>query len=161
MNKQSMKMFMLASPLMIVFGLLASGASARADSEDRACSNRTIKGHYGNAVEGIILAGPGVTLPISGVAITDFDGEGNLTEPPGGYVVVNGVPPTTPSSDSGTYQVNADCTGTAHIAVDPSTGFFLNLAFVVVRGGKEIHAVLTGPYAGPIVMSSFVFTKIK
>jgi hypothetical protein len=63
--------------------------------------------------------------------------------------------------DTGTYQVNANCTGTAHILVDPSTGFFLNIAFVIVGQGKEIRAVVTGPYAGPPVMSSFVFTRIK
>ena len=161
MKKQILRISMIATPMMIVCGLLVSASSARAESEDGACSNRTIQGQYGDTVEGIILAAPGVTLPISGVGITNYDGEGNLNQY-GGYVVINGTPPaTTGGTDSGTYQVNADCTGTAHILVDPSTNFFLNLAFVVVRDGKEIHAVITGPYAGPIVMSSFVSKRIS
>lgn len=161
MKKQSLRISMIVTPMVIVCGLLVSASSARADSEEGACSNRTIQGQYGGTLEGIFLAAPGVTLPISGVDIINYDGEGNLNEY-GGYLVINGTPPaTTGGTDSGTYQVNADCTGTAHILVDPSTNFFINLAFVVVRDGKEIYAVITGPYAGPIIMSSYVFKRIS
>lgn len=161
MKKQSLRISMIVIPIMIVCGLLMSASSARADSEEGACSNRTIQGQYGGTLEGIFFAAPGVTLPISAVDIINYDGKGNLNEY-GGYLVVNGTPPaTTGATDSGTYQVNADCTGTAHILVDPSTNFFLNLAFVVVRDGKEIYAVVTGPYAGPIIMSSYVLKRIS
>lgn len=161
MSKHSLKSSMIATTMIMIVcgGLLSAPASGKSDSE-RTCSNRTIQGQYGGSVEGIFLAGPGVTLPISGVGITNYDGEGNLNEY-GGYLVINGIPPGTPGgTDSGTYQVNADCTGTAHILVDPAAGFFINLAFVVVGDGKEIYSVLTGPYAGPIIMSSFVSKKI-
>jgi hypothetical protein len=47
---------------------------------------------------------------------------------------------------TGTYQVNADCTGTAHIAT--STGGFVNLVFVVVSQGKQINSVVTAPFDG-------------
>jgi hypothetical protein len=161
MKKQSFRVSTVMTPVMIICSLLAPASSARAASEEGACSNRTIQGQYGGTLEGLFFAAPGVTLPISGVDIINYDGQGNLNEY-GGYLVLNGTPPaTTGATDSGTYQVNAACTGTAHILVDPSTNFFINLAFVVVRDGKEIHAVITGPYAGPTIMTSYVLKRIS
>jgi len=60
MKKQCLRISMIATPLMIVCGLLASGTSARAQSAE--CSNRTLRGDYGSAVEGVVLPGPGVAL---------------------------------------------------------------------------------------------------
>ena len=157
MKKQSLRFSMIATPLMIVCGLLATSTSARADSEDAQCSNRTLHGNYIETVAGLILPG---SVPIQGVGIIHFDGEGNLSEV--GHVVINGVPPPIvwgPRSTGSTYQINADCTGTVRILVDPTSGFFLNLALVVLRNGKEAHAVVTGPYFGPIVMSQFAYIK--
>ena len=146
MKKQSLRISMIATPMMIVCGLLGSGASAMAESDGGHCSNRTLFGDYGAAVEGLILPAPGVALPIRGVVMAHYDGDGNFTQVD--HIVFNGIPPTlewTPSS--GTYHVNADCTGTAHIV--QSTGGFINLAFVLVKQGKEIHAVVTAPFDGP------------
>jgi hypothetical protein len=59
MQKKSVsRMRMLA---MIVCGLLASGASAVAQSNDGHCSNRTLFGDYGYASEGVLLPAPGVS----------------------------------------------------------------------------------------------------
>jgi len=49
---------------------------------------------------------------------------------------------------TGSYHINADCTGTVRIDV-PSTGDFINLRVVVVREGKEVHTVVTAPFNGP------------
>ena len=71
---------------------------------------------------------------------THYDGEGNMTSME--HVVLNGIPLQpgwTPGS--GTYIVNPNCTGTA-VANTPNSPVPLNLAFVVVRQGKEIHSVL-------------------
>ena len=68
----------MATPVMIVCGLLASGTSARAESGDAPCSNRTLQGRYGFAVEGIVLAipavplPPGATLPVRGCSPDSF-----------------------------------------------------------------------------------------
>lgn len=124
------------APLLLVFGLLASGGTAVAES----CSNNTLQGSYGFTIEGLALPAPGVTVPLRGVAMTHFDGKGNLTQVD--HVVFNGVPPAifwTPGS--GTYQVNEDCTGSAQIKV-PASGEILNLAFVLVKQGKEIRTVV-------------------
>jgi hypothetical protein len=153
--KSASRVTMVALPIMIVCGLLVAGSSARVDQErgtghddgdTKACTNRILHGDYGSSVEGVILPAPGVSLPIRGVVMTHYDGKGNFTQVD--HIVVNGAPPTmewTPGT--GTYEVNADCTGTARIV--PSTGGFVNLVFVVVNDGKQVNAVVTAPFDGP------------
>jgi hypothetical protein len=80
----------MASPMMMICGLLLSGTSLRSDSEEEACSNRTLRGDYGFAVEGLILPVPGVAVPIRGVHMTHFDGHGNLRQVDS--ILVNGGP---------------------------------------------------------------------
>jgi hypothetical protein len=145
MQKQSFGISAIATPLMIVCGLLASGSPASADSSDGPCSNRTLSGDYGFSVEGLILPAPGVTLPVRGVHMTHFDGKGNLTQLDS--LLVNGGPISDWTPVIGTYQVNANCTGT--IVLHPSTGGFVNLRIVVVGQGKEIHTVVWPPFDGP------------
>jgi len=159
MKKHSLKISMIATPVMIVCGLLVSCASTRAESHDGTCSNRTLNGDYGFTGEGLILPAPGVTLPIRGVSMTHFDGQGHFTQVD--HVIVNGVAPPIPWSPStGTYHINADCTGTAHIVI-PVTNGFVNLAMVVVNQGKEIRAVVTGPFDGPARAITNIGVKIE
>src|SRR5581483_12364845 len=147
MNKQLLKISTLATPAMIICGLLASGVPAMAESEDGSCSNRTLSGDYGFTIEGVVFAIPGVTLPpgtalpLRGVAMTNFDGKGNLTQVD--HVLVGGAPPPkewTPGS--GTYTVNPNCTGTAVINIPGNPLSPAKLHFVVVRQGREIHTVV-------------------
>jgi hypothetical protein len=142
MKRQSLKISMIATPVMIVCGLLGSGASAMAESDGGQCSNRTLFGDYGAAVEGVLIIPGGIQLPFRAVTMNHFDGQGNSTSLE--HVVVNGVPlnpGTYWTPGSGTYTVNPDCTGTM-VANTPNSPEPLNLAFVVVRHGTEIHAVL-------------------
>src|SRR5260370_15146497 len=121
MQKKSVsRISMVAAAMMIVCGLLAAGSPAWADTEEMKCTNRTLLGDYGFAIEGVLLAVPGVTLPpgaalpVRGVAMTHFDGKGNLTQVD--HVVVNGVPPPVAGNPgSGPYTVDPDCTGTLTI----------------------------------------------
>jgi hypothetical protein len=137
MQKKSVsRMWMLA---VIVCGLLASGASTMAQSNGH-CSNRTLFGDYGYASEGVLLPAPGVSLQFRSVGMTHFDGKGNLTWVE--HTVVNGTPLQAGwTAASGTYTVNSDCTGTA-VVNTPNSPVPLNLAFMVVREGKEMHSVL-------------------
>jgi hypothetical protein len=142
-NNSIVRSLMGATPMMIVCGLLVSGASAMAQSDvtpsmARRCSNRTLFGNYGFALEGEIL-GPG--LQFRGVVLQHYDGRGHLRQVD--HVVTNGMPPTeewTPGT--GTYTVNPNCTGKAVINVPGNPLSPINLHFVVVRGGKEIHQVV-------------------
>jgi hypothetical protein len=62
-------------------------------------------------------------------------------------ILANGGPISDWTSVIGSYQLNANCTGT--ILLQPSTGGFVNLRIVVVKQGKEIHAVVWPPFDGP------------
>ena len=148
MNKQSSKISRITSSMLIICGVLVSGSIGWAQSISGFCSNRILHGNYGFSVEGVVTPAPGVQVPIRGVAMTNFDGQGHLNQVD--HVVIPGAP--APALDwtpgIGTYQVNADCTGTAHIDV-PSTGDFVNLRFVVTLLGNEIHTVVVAPFSGP------------
>ena len=138
---------MAVIPTIVVCGLLVAASSARVeqvraasheDENARGCSDRTLKGDYGFALEGEIL-GPG--LQLRGVVLQHYDGKGNISQVD--HIVTSGQPPMEEwRPGSGTYTVNSNCTGSAVIIVpgDPSSP--VNLHFVVVKDGREIHQVV-------------------
>ena len=134
---------------MVLCGLIAFGASAVAQSNsapahssDGQCSNGTLRGAYGCSVQGVLLNIPGLPPEATFVAVTtaNFDGKGNVTGTE--HAVVNGRS-FNPGFDtnSGTYSVNPDCTGTAVVST-PNSPVALNLTFVIVDEGKEVRQVL-------------------
>jgi hypothetical protein len=136
----------IAIPMIAVCGLLA-GASAMAQSampqsHEEHCSNRTLSGEYGCSVQGVLLNVPSLPPEATfvGVTTSTFDGKGNVTGTE--HVVVNGMsfnPGFT--TNSGTYSVNPDCTGTS-VVNTPNSPVPLNLYFVIVDDGEEFRAVL-------------------
>jgi hypothetical protein len=132
---------------------------------DKGCKDSTLEGDYGFTVSGTIFLPGGVTVLREGIALTHFDGKGNLHQED--YVLSNGVLPPGPTDastgfhtdETGTYTVNPDCTGTAEIdtkALDPSgnvvPGPVIKLKFVLSNHGNAIHTVvssLTLP-SGPV-----------
>jgi hypothetical protein len=136
MNKKT-----FASAFAVVLLTLGTSGLGYAQSDSPACNNRLIAGNYGFIVEGTKLGGPGPVGPMVGVAMTQFDGNGGLTQID--TVVVNGVTVAdfshTPAT--GTYTVNSDCTGTFIINfTDGRPTVVTN--FVVVEGGLEIDSVV-------------------
>jgi hypothetical protein len=132
---------------------LNSETAAATTQTKGACSNETFKGDYEVVVNGSILPSPGVSLPIQGVQILHSDGKGHLLDTES--LVVNGAPLAGPdgkplgqppaffSLHTGTYTINADCTGFAN----ETNGFnFVNLAVVIDRAGKRITMVVVPPY---------------
>ena len=80
-------------------------------------------------------------LPLRAVALTTFDGKGNLTQVD--HYVVAGMPPAEAwQPSSGTYTVNANCTGTLTLNVPGNPLSPFNLYFVVIKQGKEIRTVV-------------------
>lgn len=110
----------MASALAVV---LLVGVGTRSASALDSCSNATLTGSYGFVLTGTIL-GVG---PISIVGTSKYDGAGNFVR--NEVTVVNGyvLPPET---ISGTYSVNADCTGTTADTLG------LHSQFVIVNNGK-------------------------
>jgi hypothetical protein len=127
------------------FALAMSGIPAVSADDDgpKGCSNRTLRGDYGFSITGTVFPpSPVPSFLIRGVAMTHFDGRGNLTQVD--FATRNGVPI---ASDwrpaTGTYEVNADCTGTAEI--HPNDGSpTLHLRMVVVDGGRQIFNTVEG-----------------
>jgi hypothetical protein len=142
----------VATLVLLMLGALGSGY---AQSQSAACNNRLIAGNYGFVIQGNKLGGQGPTGPQVGVAMTDFDGKGGLTQID--TVTVSGevVADFTHTPATGTYTVNSDCTGS----------FTLNFTdgrppvdanFVVVARGLEIDTVVisAGGNQGIIATSS-------
>ncbi len=142
-TKSVSKMMMSATQMMIVFGLFAIGTTAVAQSNhtptsgsegNGRCSDRTLSGDYGFALEGTFLP----ATPVRGVVMQHYDGNGNITQVD--HLVIYGAPPPqewTPGT--GTYTVNPDCTGAAVLTTPGGT---VSLHFVVVNNGKQINQVV-------------------
>src|SRR5437879_5607233 len=136
MNK---KVFASAAALVLL--TLWTARLGYAQSDSPVCDNRLIAGNYGFTIEGTKLVGPGPVGPQVGVAMTEFDGNGGLTQIDtitiNGVVVANFTHPPA----SGTYTVNPDCTGTfTLIFTDGRPPVVTN--FVVVDSGSEIDTVV-------------------
>jgi hypothetical protein len=120
-------------------------AAAAAEAAGPECSAQTLRGDYAFEIDGTILAGPAPIL-IRGLAMTRFDGEGGLTQVD--TATFNGVPawpgwrPAT-----GTYEVNADCTGSAEI-VPAAPAPSLRLRLVVFDGGRRVTTIVEGNATG-------------
>lgn len=132
---------LFASVIALVLLTLGGSGLVHAQSTSPFCTNRFITGVYGFTLEGAKLGGPGPVGPQVGVAMTQFDGYGNLTQID--TVTISGivVADFTHTPATGTYTVNPDCTGTFNLSFTdgrPPVG----VNFVVVDSGSEIDAVV-------------------
>jgi hypothetical protein len=128
------------------------------------CSNATLHGSYAFQITGQILAPAAVAGPVSGVALTVFDRNGNLTQVDN--VVHNGVAPVEDWRPAiGTYIVNPNCTGiftfTPMPTVPQDASPPLKLYFVVTRDGTEIRTGVSGSPSSPAFMSAITSVGIR
>jgi hypothetical protein len=89
---------------------------------------------------------------MAGVAMTHYDGRGNLTQ--SDYLTLGGAPGV-PNDEFrqrgvGTYTVNPDCTGSATIATTPNSQ--LQVKFVIVDQGDQILLVVSSLSPAPGVV---------
>jgi hypothetical protein len=135
-----------------IFGLAAIGGL-----HAQGCSSMTIAGPYAFTITGSILAPGAVAGPVAGVALTTFDGFGNLVQVD--HVTHNGVLPVEAwRPATGTYSVNPDCTGNFTFTPQPTNpadaGPALTVFFVIAQGGAEIRTAVSGsPNTPPFVAS--------
>jgi hypothetical protein len=128
------------------------------------CSNATLHGSYAFQVTGQILAPAVVAGPVSGVALTVFDGNGNLSQVDN--VVHNGAAPIEDwRPATGTYTVNANCTGiftfTPMPTVPQDASPPLKLYFVVTRDGTEIRTAVSGSPSSSAFMAAITSIGIR
>jgi hypothetical protein len=141
--KKNASISIIAISLLIVYGLLLA-SPARADEDDARCTNRSLRGEFGYQADGALLGVPGLPAAalFNSVGLAHFDGKGHLSWVE--HTIVNGRPLNVDFiAAKGTYNVNADCTGTA-VVNTPNSPVPLNLFFVLVKGGKEIRTVVDG-----------------
>lgn len=143
-----MQQFMKQIAFLVLFAS-AVAAVANAQSDSFLCNDKLIAGVYGFTIQGTKLGGKGPTGQQVGVAMTEFDGDGLLSQIDS--VTVDGVQiaefSETPTK--GTYKVNPDCTGT--FTLDFTDGRpTVTTWFVIVDNGNEIDTVVQGvPKAVP------------
>ena len=119
----------------------ALAASSTLTAHASACSNSTIRGRYAFTIHGQVFLPNGFTLLIDGLAKTTFDGNGNLTQLDA--IAVNGNVAPGWASNTGTYSVNPDCTGT--FTVTNGNQPPVHLQMIVAQSGNTIHDMVIDP----------------
>ena len=103
-----------------------------------ACSDATLNGTYASLASGwTLLAADGSALPVpsprSAVALFTYDGAGGLT----GSISSNAGGTVGHSTVTGTYTVNADCSGT--LTQTNASGASTKQQLVITGGGSEFY----------------------
>lgn len=111
---------------LVLMGMLTPVAASRAGAE-RTCSNETLHGSYAYSADGFVAPAP--FTPIAEAGTYDFDGSGSFSTANtlsfGGLII--------PRTATGTYTVNADCTGSASIDGGVSFNFAIARAATAIR----------------------------
>jgi hypothetical protein len=117
-----------------------STVAAQDDASARACSIRTLRGDYGLVGTGTRGVGPATIEQFVTISMVTYDGEGTFTAEGVSHGQTTGV---RGGPVSGTYFVNADCTGgqTTYIPGIPP----LEDRFVIVDNGREVRTVVVAP----------------
>jgi len=129
----------------VLAAALSTSPASAAEAGSPDCSNRTLRGDYAFEVDGNVLAGPATGI-LRAVAMTHFDGEGGLTQVD--FATLNGVPMFPDwRAVTGTYEINADCTGRAELVPPPPLPA-LQLRMVVFDGGRKVTTIVLGNATG-------------
>jgi hypothetical protein len=117
------------------------GITAQVDAEQGNCGTHTLRGDYGLVGTGVRGLGPGVSETFATISMVTYDGQGGFTAIGVSHGQTTGVRAGLPVT--GTYHVNADCTGgqTTNIPGVPP----LEDSFVIVDNGREVRTVVVAP----------------
>ncbi len=141
---------LLSSAVVVLFTITICAAQAPVTPPGPLCSNQTLNGDYGFTITGFRVPAPGVYVPMEGTALTHFDGNGGLTQIDN--VNTGAGPLPTDRLGEGSYQLNADCSGTMTIQPKDHPEQAIQLHIVVVNEGKEIRTGVVSP--GIVVTSN-------
>jgi hypothetical protein len=127
---------------------LAPRVVAHDNGRGRACTERTLRGDYGGLASGVRLVpfGPNAGKPetIISTSLRTYDGAGGFTEAGADlHGQLTGVT-VDPGGIFGSYDVNADCTGTSTRYV-PGVPFPIVSNFVIVDSGREVKEAVMAP----------------
>jgi hypothetical protein len=119
---------------------LALCMSATAKADDKGCSANTLRGTYAQIGTGVITAPPDQAGPFANAGTLIFDGNGGLT----GALVVSSNGSSSQATETGTYTVNSDCTGTYTVQIAPF-GITSQAFFAIASNGDELEIITTDP----------------
>lgn len=119
---------------------LSSPTKADDKADDKGCSNATLRGSYAQTGTGVITAPPDQAGPFANVGTLIFDGNGGLT----GALVVSSNGSSSQATETGTYTVNSDCTGTYTVQIAPF-GITSQAFFAIDTNGDELEIIVTDP----------------
>jgi hypothetical protein len=108
----------------------------------RGCTAATLRGAYGIQMQGSRPSGPGGPIEsVVGVVIRHYDGHGEFTQVDNVKGSLSGLVPD--REGSGTYEVNADCTGVT--LFQPGPGISIEERFIIVNKGREVVSMVSSP----------------
>jgi len=126
------KTFTLAAIAAVGMGLAPTARAA-----EKGCATWTLLGTFSRLDTGTVLASPGGAGPVAYVGTFTFDGNGNVTGAT--TYSISGIIGT--GTQTGTYTVNSDCTGT--ITVQGASGRSSHYSFVIDDNGNGFQYICT------------------
>jgi len=141
------KVFTIAAAL-----TLALGIAPTVQASDKGCTNNTLRGSYAQTGSGVITAPPDQAGPFANVGTLIFDGNGGLT----GALVASSNGSSSPATETGTYTVNSDCTGTYTVQIAPF-GITSQAFFAIDTNGDELEIIVTDPGSVIICVAKKLF----
>src|SRR5215472_4303627 len=99
----------------VAIAALALGLAPAAKADNKGCSASTLKGTFTYTTTGSVVAAPAPVGPYAEVGTQTFDGKGGISA--SGMSSANGN--VIPVTNTGTYILNADCTGTFTLQIAP------------------------------------------
>jgi hypothetical protein len=136
-----------AAVMLLVFAGLAALTGSKAfklHAKPPACTTAILQGGYGAGTTGLINTSGNPNdirirtfAPFAEAAYFIFDGHGNLS----GSSTVDFAGFISPVTFTGTYTVNANCTG--NLTVDAGASGIVHRDLVIVDAGKEVEFVST------------------
>ena len=152
--------------IVLMLGASYAGLAQADVNEVKSCETWSLKGTYLLTISGtrpapFVVAGvtgtPGTTEQVTGIFTLIFDGRGGFTIPAPIIIkgALSGLFPDQPGS--GTYSINADCSGRFLVSIS-QLPVPLDNRMVVLKGGKEFRSVVVSPQA---VMITVIGTKLE
>ena len=129
-----MKRGNIAKTFALALVALALALPSTAKAAEKGCSNATLKGTFSDKDIGVFTAPNAAPIPFAAVNTITFDGNGNMAA--SGIGSVNGSAGA--QTETGTYAVKPDCTGTCHTVLISPGGFTTHAFFVIDDSGNEL-----------------------
>ena len=121
----------------------ADGQQNNEGGRGKQCSEATVRGDYGIQIQGTRPAPGGLIESVIGIVLRSYDGHGSFRQVSNVKGSITGTVPD--SVGSGTYEVNADCTGV--VRFEPAPGVLIEERLVIVDNGREIRTAVMVPAA--------------